>query len=289
MPERAAARLDPAVAGAESETHVHRYGWRDVALYALSVGAEAERDLDLLYEGRTGGAQGPSVLPTYAVVPAFTAVRDLQHRLGGSGVGLLHAAQRVHLHRPLRVEDCLRTRARVSGIHDMRRFAQSTLVTRSEDESGALVAETEWTVFHTRDVAPGAEPPPRRPSTRPPARPPDVVARHQVAANQAALYRLNGDDNPLHIDPLAAAEAGFERPILHGLCTFGAACLALHRAGVPVHRLRTMEAQFRAPAYPGEVLVIELWTEAPRFYLRAWPELRPDAPVLACGCAELGP
>lgn len=289
MPERAATRLDPAVAGAESRTHVHRYTWRDLALYALSVGAEPERDLDLLYEERAGEEQGPSVLPTYAVVPAFAAVRDLQHRLGGSGAGLVHAAQRVHLHRRLRVEDCLRTRARVAGIHDMRRFAQSTLVTRSEDESGALVAETEWTVFHTRDIAPGADPPPRRPSARPPTRPPDVVARHPVAANQAALYRLNGDENPLHVDPRAALEAGFERPILHGLCTFGTACLALRRAGLPVDRLRTMEAQFRAPAYPGEVLVIELWIEAPRVHLRACPELRPDTPVLAFGFAELGP
>jgi acyl dehydratase len=282
--------LDPAIVGVESDSHVHRYGWRDLALYALSVGAEIEQDLDLVYEGHAqlrGEERGPIALPTYAVVPAFAAVRDLQHKLGGSARGLLHASQRILLHRPLRAADCLRTRAQVSGIHDMRRFAQSTLVTRTEDERGELVAQTEWTVFHTRDIAPTAAPAPRRPSTRPPARAADITARHLISPSQAALYRLNGDDNPLHIDPVAAVEAGYDRPILHGLCTFGMSCLAMHRAGVPVRRIRRMEAQFRAPVYPGEILVVDLWIEPPRLFLRAHAELRPDAPALTCGYAEL--
>src|SRR5262245_25146795 len=134
--------LDPSAVGAESETFVHRYGWRELALYALGVGADVERDLDLLYEGR-----GPIALPSYAVVPALEAVRSLLPRIGGSAHGQLHAAQRVVLHRPLAPSGELRTRGRLTGLHDLRRFAQSTLETRTEDASGALVAETEWVVF----------------------------------------------------------------------------------------------------------------------------------------------
>lgn len=276
--------LDPAVAGAESDTFVHRYGARELALYALGVGAGVEHDLDFLYEGR-----GPIALPTYAVVPALAAVRSLLPKLGGSRRGELHAGQRVVLHRPLAAEDCLHTRAKVVGVYDMRRFAQSTIATRSEDASGALVAETEWVVFHTADTAPNSEPAPRRRTARPPARAPDFTLRHAIAPNQAALYRLSGDDNPLHIDPAAAAEAGYARPILHGLCTYGIACLTMFRAGIELNRVRSMDAQFRAPVFPGEVLVVELWQDALQAHLRAYAEPRPGDPALAFGLAELSP
>jgi acyl dehydratase len=274
--------LNSAAAGAESETFVHRYGWRELALYALGVGAEVERDLDLLYEGR-----GPTALPTYVVVPALAAVRALLPQIGGSPRGHLHVGQRVVLHRPLAAQGVLRTRGRLTGIYDMRRFAQSTLVTRSEDDSGALVAETEWVVFHTADVVSGGEPPPRRRAVRPPTRAADFSARFPISANQAALYRLSSDDNPLHIDPVIAAEAGYPRPILHGLCMYGMACLAMVRAGVATERIRSIDGQFRAPVFPGDVLVVELWREGAQMRLRAHTEERPDEPALTYAYAEL--
>jgi acyl dehydratase len=273
--------LDPAAVGAQTETLVHRYGWRELALYALGVGAEVERDLALVYEGR-----GPTVLPSYAVVPALAAVRALLPQVGGSPRGHLHASQRVLLHRPLPAHGALRTRGRLVGLHDMRRFAQSTIATRSEDESGALVAETEWVVFHTADTVRGGEPPPRRRAVRPPSRAADFSICFPISANQAALYRLNGDDNPLHIDAAIAGEAGYPRPILHGLCVYGMACLAMLRAGVAPTRIRSMEGQFRAPVFPGDVLVVALWREGGQMLLRAHAEQRPDEPALAYGYAE---
>jgi acyl dehydratase len=274
--------LDRTAVGAESETFRHTYGWKDLALYALGVGATMPEDVDLLYERR-----GPDVLPTYAAVAAFAAVRALQRRVGGSQEGLVHLGQRIVLHRRLATEGTLRTRARLEGIYDMRRVAQSILHARTESDAGEPVADTEWVVLHTRDVAPGGEAPPRRAGARPPARPPDVHATHAIPSHLAALYRLNGDDNPLHIDTAAAAEAGYREPLLHGLCSLGIACLTMRRAGVPLERVRVVECQFRAPAFAGDTLAVDLWREPSRLFLRAYAEARPTESVLAFGHVEL--
>lgn len=194
----------------------------------------------------------------------------------------------VVLHRPLPTSGVLRTRGKVLGLYDLRRFAQSTLVTQGEDDAGTLIAETEWTIFHTVDVVNGGASPPRRRTVRSPARPPDFTMRFPTSANQAALYRLNGDENPLHIDPAFAAVAGFPRPILHGLCMYGMACLAMVRSGVATDQIRSMDGQFRAPVFPDEVLVVELWREGAQMHVRAHAEQRSDDPALAYGYAELG-
>ncbi len=122
-----------------------------------------------------------------------------------------------------------------------------------------------------------------------PDRPSDRTVLIAVAPDQAAIYRLSGDLNPLHIDPDAARAAGFPRPILHGLCTYGLACRAVveHCAGGDPDRVREHRARFTAPLYPGETLRAELWLEPDAVLFEAWANER-GVKVLGDGLTRLG-
>lgn len=262
------------------------YRWQDVVLYALGIGAKAG-ELDFLYEKR-----GPKVFPTFAVIPAFEANRQLFDVVGGDLSGVVHGSQKIVLHRPFAPEGKLVTVGIVEGIHDLKRMAQSTVRTETRDESGALVCETEWTLMYLNDGGFGGEPPPKSPKIRPPEREPDWVVEDPTSPEQALLYRLSGDHNPLHADPAAAEKAAKVtegRPILHGLCTYGyvgRAILMKECDGDPA-RLRTFSGRFSRPIWPGETIVTEGWREDGRVIVRASAKERPGDYVFTNAYAEL--
>ncbi len=269
--------LDPSLVGKESSPKEHRYGWQQVALYALGVGARVDGELDFLYEGK-----GPKVLPTYAVVPSFPVVFGLSMELGGDVTGVVHGGQRIRLHKPFAPKGVLYTVARVEGVYDLKRMAQAVLRSESRDEQGDLVAETEWSILYLKDGGFGGEPPPRSERVAPPKREPDFRFEQPTTPEQAALYRIAGGDyNPLHIDPSMAARTPFERPILHGLCTYGfvGRAVVAHACDGDPGRLTTLQGQFRKPVWPGDTLVVEGWREGDRVLLRATTAERPEEVV----------
>jgi acyl dehydratase len=236
--------------------------WRDTALYALGVGAKRD-ELDLLYERR-----GPKVLPSFAVVPKFKPMLDLLTKSGGDLSLLVHNAERVTVHAPLEASGRLLTTAAVRDFYDMRRFAQVLVDTRTHDERGLLVAETTSTMLFRDQGGFGGAPPPREasPVERPKDAPPTFAVEEVTSPEQALLYRLSGDHNPLHADPEFARGVGFERgPILHGLCTFGFMVrhVAKGACGGDAGRIRAFEGQFRRPVWPGDTLLTEGWLVRP--------------------------
>ncbi|MBV9950276.1 MAG: MaoC family dehydratase N-terminal domain-containing protein, partial [Myxococcales bacterium] len=267
--------LDLSLVGQSSAPETAQYTWKDVALYALGVGA-TPAELDYLYEGR-----GPKVLPSFAVVSKFAPMLALLGRSGGNLAMVVHGAERVRVHGPLAPNAKLRTRVTIRGIYDMRRLGQVLVDSAAEDDSGRVVAETTSSILFRGEGGFGGAPPPKEtpPVERPRDTPPTFSVEEVTRPEQALLYRLSGDLNPLHADPEFARSVGFERgPILHGLCTFG--FMVRHAAkalcGGDATRLRSFEAQFRRPVWPGETLVTEGWL------------VRPDAAALQVKVKERG-
>ncbi|HET9960604.1 MAG TPA: MaoC/PaaZ C-terminal domain-containing protein [Polyangiaceae bacterium] len=277
--------LDLSTVGQRTEAFPFEYDFHQTILYALGVGARKE-ELDFLYEGR-----GPKVLPSFAVVPSYAATAVLFERTRSDLTRLLHQAQTVRLHRPLPAAAKLETVGIVKGIYDMKRFAQIVLVTESTCR-GELLFETEWTLI-VRDAGNfGGPRPPKSEIFRPESgQEPAFKTEASTSPEQALLYRLCGDLNPLHADPEFAQAAGFnEGPILHGLCTFGVATRAIvQHLGGDVGRVRSLSAQFRKPVWPGDTIRTEGYALANgRLAFEAFAADRPD-PVLTQGLVELNP
>lgn len=252
--------LDLSVVGKPSEPKPFTYGWKDVVLYALGCGAKKD-ELDYLYEGR-----GPQVLPTFAVVPTFGPMFDVLAQTGGDFSMVVHGGQKVVLHRPIPHEGTLLTTATCRAIYDLRKFATVVVDTETKDEAGAVVFDTSWTmIFRDAGGFGGAAPPPRGETPTPKVpkdRPADFTVAETTSPEQALLYRLSGDSNPLHADPEFAERVGFAQgPILHGLCTYGFVMRHLGKGmlGAQAARVRAFEAQFRRPVWPGDTLVTEGW------------------------------
>jgi acyl dehydratase len=278
--------LDLSAVGARTAPHVFSYTWRDAVLYALSIGARRE-ELDYLYEAR-----GPRVYPTFAVIPAMAAANEGLARSGVELEQIVHGAQEITLHAPLPSSGTLRTIGEVRAIFDMKKLAQIVVSTETRAEDGTLLAETEWTILARGAGGFGGKPPPRRADEAP--IPKDRLADFRVeeptSPEQALLYRLTGDTNPLHADPELAARVGFPQgPILHGLCTFGHLSRALIHGGLcgDARRLRRLGAQFRRPVWPGDTLVTEGFWVGDRVALQTFAAGRPE-PVLTGAWALLG-
>jgi len=230
---------------------------RDVALYALAVGAGVERDLPLVYE-----RHGPRVLPSFATVavgmlvaPTVAAIDIDLHRL-------LHLEQSVTLAAPLPPRGRVLVERTVRGVRVTERAAIVAVEDVGRDDGGAerFRAASSWWVAGAgagrgRTSRTDADPPAL------PEGPPDARSTWQSSVDQAALFRLAGDPNPIHVDPDFAREAGFPRPLLHGLCTLGAAMLAVvrERCGGDPTPVRSLRARFTGRVEPGDELVTELW------------------------------
>jgi acyl dehydratase len=256
------APLDLSLVGKPSEPAAFSYTWKDVALYALGVGAKKD-ELDYLYEGR-----GPKVLPSFAVVPMFEPMFHRVAKTGGDLAMVVHGAQQVRLHAVLPSAATLSTTATIRGIYDMRKFAIVLVDTETRDASGARLFDTTSQIVFRGYGGFGGEPPPKEEKVAeiPKGTPADFRVEEATSPEQALLYRLSGDVNPLHADPEFAAKVGFTQgPILHGLCTFG--FMTRHVAkgafGGDASRVTGVGGQFRKPVWPGDTLVTEGWNVAP--------------------------
>jgi acyl dehydratase len=254
--------LDLAMLGKKSDPATFTYTWKDTVLFALGIGAQQE-ELDFLYEGR-----GPKVHPGFAVVPTTVPMFDLLAKTGGGLENVFHGAQRITMHKKLAPSGTLTTVAGVKGIYDLRRFAIVHIGTETRDDKGDLAYETLWTIIYRSEGGFGGEPPPREKSgiVIPKDKPADFRFEQATSKEQALLYRLSGDLNPLHADPAAARAVGFEQGcILHGLCTYGYMTrhAALGACAGDASRLTAFEGSFKKPVWPGETLITEGWVVEP--------------------------
>jgi acyl dehydratase len=248
--------LDPAAVGTVGDPRPISWSARDCALYALGVGAGTD---ELAFTTDNTRDVPQRMLPTMPVVLG-TDPSVLKAAGAVDWTTLVHASQAVELLGPLSVEGSATTRTRIAEMWDKGKAALVVLETEATDEADRALFRTRMALFLGGAGGWGGE---RGPSSaeEPPAGKPDETITYVTRREQALLYRLNGDRNPLHSDPAYARRAGFERPILHGLCTYGFAGRAvLHAAaGSDPDRLTAMSARFAAPVYPGDTLHIDLW------------------------------
>lgn len=259
--------------------------WRpeDALLYALAIGMGAE-NLAYVYE------RDQRVFPTFAVILAFQGgpLSDLaiDPRF------LLHGEHALVLHRPLPVAGKGVVRGLMTGAWD--KGAGRGAIFREEKrivlQGEELPLATITTTSFGRAEGGFGGPREGQPAPHPlPGRAPDAVVHMRTGADQALLYRLCADRNPLHADPEFAREAGFSGPILHGLCTYAICARAVlsHYVGMDGARLRSHALRFSAPVFPGEVLRVEMWRDGVVISFRALVEDR-DTVVVTNGRTELG-
>jgi acyl dehydratase len=254
--------LDHSLVGETGEPQERSWTSKDALLYAIGVGAglgDPLQELQFTTENTAGVQQ--QVLPTYGVLLAQARMaRDLGDF---DRAMLVHAEQSIELHRPLPVEGTLRSSTTVTGIYDKGSGALVQTETHAVDPAtGEPVVTTRGGTFIRGEGGFGGD----RGSSEPwelPERAPDHKVTEPTRAEQALLYRLSGDRNPLHADPAFAARGGFSRPILHGLCTYGfTGRVLLHElcASDP-GRFISMSGRFSRPVIPGESLVISIWRD----------------------------
>jgi acyl dehydratase len=241
-----------------------RFSWtdRDAMLYALAIGMgqnPIDRDeLPFVYE------KGLKVVPAFATVVGWGAGIS-PDRIGLNRRHMLHGEESVTFHGALPAAGEIIADSRVAAVYDKGEkgavIARETIL--RDATTGELMATIIRTAFARADGGFGG--PSRTPMAHePPDRVPDAVLTFGTRRDQALLYRLCGDRNPLHADPDVAQAAGFKVPILHGLCTYGICCRAVLQAfcGSDPTRLKSQAARFSAPVIPGDVITVNLWNDA---------------------------
>ncbi|KJA22896.1 hypothetical protein HYPSUDRAFT_138443 [Hypholoma sublateritium FD-334 SS-4] len=255
-----------------TEPVLYSYTERDVILYNLGIGA-TEKELKWTFEGDDEF----SALPTFGVVPQFacSAGLSLDWLPNFNPAKLLHGEQYLNIKGPIPTSGELVSEARVLEVLDKGKAAAVTTIIETRDKhSGELIFENQSTVFirgaggfggkrtgNERGAASAAN--------KPPARAPDAVLEEQTSTSQAALYRLSGDYNPLHILPEFAAIGGFDQPILHGLCSMGIAGKHVLKAYGPYKDIKVRGTRFAGVVYPGETIVTEMWKEGQKIVFTA--------------------
>ncbi|KAK9165012.1 hypothetical protein Scep_000203 [Stephania cephalantha] len=255
------------------------YTERDVALYALGVGAcgsDAVDEKELKYVYHKDGQGFIKVLPTFAAL-FITGATDTFAKLPGLKFDpnlLLHGQQYIEIHKPFPSSACIENRMEVAGLHDKGKATILEVETKSyEKKSGELLCMNRTTVYLRGAGGFSKSSPPYSYRKYPanqvltvkiPNSQPFAVQEDCTHQSQALLYRLSGDYNPLHSDPVVAGAAGFSRPILHGLCTLGFAVRAIVKRlcnGEPT-LVKSIFGRFLLHVYPGETLITEMWLES---------------------------
>jgi acyl dehydratase len=254
--------FDFSIVGKPTAPVAFSYTWKDTVLYALGIGAKKD-ELDYLYEGR-----GPKVYPSFAVVPMFGPMVEVIGRSGGDVSMVVHGGEKVRILKPFAPAATLYTTATARGIYDLRRLASILVDTETKDEKGEVVCTSTASIIFRNAGGFGGAPPPKDPSgiDIPKDRDPDFRVEEVTSPEQALLYRLAGDLNPLHADPEFAKMVGFEQgPILHGLATYGHMVrhVAKGACGGDASKITGFEAQFRKPVWPGDTLVTQGWKVGP--------------------------
>jgi acyl dehydratase len=250
--------VDLKAVGRKLGSVTHTYTERDVMLYALGVGCGPE-DLQFVYE------RDLKVLPTFAVIPSFPAMMNLGGAMDVNPAMVLHGEQRIELHAPIPTSGTITTTPTIRAIYDKVKGAVVVVETESVDARGTLLFRNTSSIFVRGEGGFGGERGPSGARNVPPDRPPDRSIAMRTLPQQALLYRLSGDMNPLHADPDFARMGGFDRPILHGLCTFGHAGRAVLKAfcGNDPARMRSLEVRFSGVVYPGETITTGMWQVEP--------------------------
>jgi len=238
------------------------YTPRDVMLYALSVGMGRDpldaQELKYVFE-----KEPPKVVPTLACVVSRT---NLMLTAGLDRTKVVHGEQALRLYRPLPPAAKLVASSRVSGVHD-KGEGKGVVIYVDTDvkdaETGEALYALRQGIFARGDGGMGGDAGPAPVPHAMPTRAPDLVMTADTRADQALLYRLNGDMNPLHADPELAARAGYKAPILHGLCTYGVACRELLSKVCSYDNtvIEEFNVRFTSPVYPGERITTHAWID----------------------------
>ncbi|MCV7045096.1 MaoC family dehydratase N-terminal domain-containing protein [Mycobacterium frederiksbergense] len=284
--------IDPNAVGAKTESQTFSWTDRETLLYALGVGAGTD---DLAFTTENSHDIEQQVLPTFAVIACSPFAAALQ--IGSFNFSLLlHGSQAIRLFKPLPPAGALTVHSEVADIQDKGAGKNAVVMLKgvgADPDSGEVLVETLTTVVIRGEGGFGGQPGQRPAAPEFPDRAPDAQVALPTRTDQALLYRLSGDRNPLHSDPwFAQTLAGFPRPILHGLCTYGVAGRALvaELGGGDATKVTAVASRFSSPVFPGETLTTSIWrTESGRAVFRteaAQPDGSDARVVLDDGTAE---
>ncbi|MBJ6136088.1 MaoC/PaaZ C-terminal domain-containing protein [Marinobacter litoralis] len=271
------------------ETLTHDYTEKDTMLYALGVGLGNdplnEDCLQFVYE------DGLKALPSMSVVLAYPGFWVREPDTGIDWVKVLHAGQEVIIHKPLPASGVVEATTRITEIIDKGEGRGALIVSERvvrDKATGEDLCTLRSTTMARGDGGFGGPSTSRSAPDRIPEREPDLVCDLPTLDQAALIYRLSGDFNPLHASPSVARKAGFEKPILHGLCTFGVATHALLKTlcDYDPARFHRMRLRFSAPVYPGETIRTEMWRDGNKIAFRCRSVER-DLVVINNGYAEV--
>lgn len=274
--------IDPSKAlGATIEGGAFNWDRDRIILYHLGLGAGVPAtdtsELAYTYE------KNLKVLPSFGVIPVFGSMGGFA---GVPGMQInfalvLHGEQDIEIHRPIPPEAKIRSSGRIAGLYDKGKAALIVNEIDTKLESGERLFTNRFSIFARGEGGFGGDPGPK-PGNEAPSRTPDVVAESPTLPQQALLYRLSGDKNPLHADPEFAKLGGFDRPILHGLCSFGIVCKAVvdHCLGGDTAKVARYQARFSGVVFPGETIVTSAWQDGKTILISAATKER-KTPVLS--------
>jgi acyl dehydratase len=249
--------INPDAVGSTSEPFATSWTSKDALLYAVGIGAGAD-ELAFTTENTAGVDQ--QVFPTFPVV--IPSGGGVLRNIGTFNPAMLvHGEQRVTLHKPIPPDGSATVTSKIVGIYDKGKAAVVATETEALDPGGAPLFTTYFSAFIRGEGGWGGDRGPGGARNLPPERDPDHTVTYQTSPDQAFVYRLSGDRNPLHTDPKFAAMGGFDRPILHGLCSYGFTGRALLHAlaGSDPARFHHIEGRFSSPVLPGDALTISMW------------------------------
>jgi acyl dehydratase len=248
--------LDPSAVGAVGTPTERSWNFRDAILYALGVGCGVD-ELQFTTE------KNQLVLPTYAVIVGMGGIPF--DKIGSFNFAMLvHGEQAIEVFGAIPPNGKVVTTGKVAGIYDKGKAGLVVFECESKDaETGELRFRNRMSAFIRGAGGFGGDSGPKAAPFEVPDRKPDQEVTYQTRPDQALIYRLSGDMNPLHSDPDLAKSVGFPKPILHGLCTYGFTGRALLSAlckNDPA-RFRSMEGRFSKPVFPGEAVTVKMWVD----------------------------
>ena len=254
--------LNPAAVGAVGDVRTMSWNSKDALLYAVGIGA-GQNDLPFTTENTKDVQQ--VVFPTFAVVAGSGTTSPGKSAMAEIGTFnwalLVHGSQAITLHRPIPVEAEATVQDKVVAMYDKGKAAVVVTEAETKLKTGELLWTTRSSVFIRGEGGWDGDRGPSGPQNEPPAKAPDHEVTLQTSPDQAFVYRLSGDRNPLHSDPSFAAIGGFDRPILHGLCSYGFTGRALLGAlcNNDVTKFKHIEGRFSSPVMPGDALTVRMW------------------------------
>lgn len=249
--------INPDAVGTKGDPIEVSWTSKDCLLYAVGVGAGTD---ELAFTTENTADVEQLVFPTFPVVIGWGRGSAMRNIGSFNPALLVHGQQSVTLHRPLPVEGTATLQSEITAIHDKGKAAVVVSATTATMDGEPLYTNTS-SAFIRGEGGWGGDRGPSGPQNVPPDRAPDHEVTYQTSPDQALVYRLSGDRNPLHSDPAFAAMGGFDRPILHGLCTYGFTGRALLHTlceSDPA-RFGHVEGRFTSPVMPGEALTVQMW------------------------------